>query len=90
LLRSYEVWCSFLCLAKRGDGNLGFVCLELSRFCRRDGVLRLLVGVCVFAELGFGAELLSLSQRRGDRHTQDTPNEKDRCCISYIHKKTPC
>ncbi len=61
-----------------------------SRFCRRDGVLRLLVGVCVFAELGFGAELLSLSQRRGDRHTQDTQNGKDRCCISCIHKKTPC
>ncbi len=78
-------------LSTRGDGNLGFVCLELSRFCRReDGVVRLLVGVCVFVELGFGASLLSLSQRRGDRHTQDTQNESDCCCISCIHKRTPC
>ncbi len=91
LLRSYEVWWSFLWLSTRGDGNLGFVCLELSRFCRReDGVVRLLVGVCVFVELGFGASLLSLSQRRGDRHTQDTQNESDCCCISCIHKRTPC
>ncbi len=79
-----------MCLAKRGDGNLGFVCLELSRFCRRDGVLRLLIGVCVFAELGFGAEHLSLSQRRGDRHTQDTQNEKIVVAFLILHKKTPC